>query len=400
VVGEPPWVGARLAVDVGPPAHGGHCVARHEGRVVFVRHALPGERVVAQVTEDHGGSFCRADAVQVLRASADRVDPPCPHAGPGRCGGCDWQHAAAGAQRRLKAEVVRDVLHRIGGLAESSPLLSGLVVQAADDRLLGWRTRAQLSVDRRGQSGFRRSRSAGIEPISVCPLLTPGLQQATARGRWPARATVGLCESGSGEVAVDVRRSRAGGAAGPSVTEHAVGRDFVVQATGFWQVHPRAADLLADAVVALVDPRPEERAVDLYAGVGLFAAALAARTTAVVAVEADATACGHARHNLADLPQATVRHERVSPALIAELDFDVAVVDPPRSGLGADVTRAILGRAPRALAYVACDPAALARDVKVAAGAGYRLAALRAFDLFPMTAHVECVALLTRTGEP
>jgi len=366
--------------------------------VVFVRHALPGERVVAAVTEDHGGSFCRADAVQVLRASADRVEPPCSHAGPGRCGGCDWQHATGPAQRRIKADVVRDVLRRIGGVPESSPLLSELVVEAADDQLLGWRTRAQLSVDRGGRVGLRRARSKKIEPISVCPLLTPDLQREMARDRWPAGATVGLCQSTSGEVVVDVRGARSGGAAGPSVTERAAGRDFVVQATGFWQVHPRAADLLADAVVALLDPRPGERAADLYSGVGLFAAALAPRTAAVVAVEADAAACAHARANLADFPHVTVRDERVSPEVVAGLRFDIAVVDPPRSGLGVEITQAVLARRPRAVVYVACDPAGLARDVKAAGGAGYELAALRAFDLFPMTAHIECVALLTPTA--
>src|SRR5919107_3553361 len=121
----PNWLGRRFEVTVGPVAHGGHCVSRHAGRVVFVRHALPGERVVVQVTEDRHAKFCRADAVEVLEAAPDRVERPCPYSGPGRCGGCDWQHVSWEGQRRLKADVVREQLTRLGGLDAGDPVLTG-----------------------------------------------------------------------------------------------------------------------------------------------------------------------------------------------------------------------------------------------------------------------------------
>src|SRR5947209_1094225 len=135
------WTGTRIEVEVGPVAHGGHCVARAEGRVVFVRHALPGERVVVEVTEDKGGSFCRADAVEVLEPSPDRVEPPCPVARPGGCGGCDWQHASAEAQRSLKAAVVAEQLQRLAGLDVA------VEVEALPGGLGEWRTRLRMVVD-------------------------------------------------------------------------------------------------------------------------------------------------------------------------------------------------------------------------------------------------------------
>jgi tRNA/tmRNA/rRNA uracil-C5-methylase (TrmA/RlmC/RlmD family) len=185
--------------------------------------------------------------------------------------------------------------------------------------------------------------------------------------------------------------------AGPAtVREVAAGREWRVAATGFWQVHPAAADALAGCVLDFLRPRPGEIALDLYAGAGLFAGLLAdavGPTGRVVAVEADRRAAADATANV---PGLEVRAARVTPELLGGLDLrpDLVVLDPPRSGAGTAVLTAVLALAPRAVAYVACDPAALARDLRVAVDAGWALAGLRAFDLFPMTHHVEAVALL------
>ena len=409
---------------MGAVAHGGHCVARVEGRVVFVRHALPGERVVARVTEDGGGSYCRADAVRVLVAAPDRVDPPCPHAGPGRCGGCDWQHATGAAQRAGKASVLREQLARLAGLPDV-PVL----VEPLGDDLLGWRTRVRFAVGPDGRTGLRRHRSHQLEPVRHCPLGTDAVAAAGVGERtWPAGAEVEVVASTGGDTAV-VRRPAAGspppgepaaraerdraptgagrvaargagGAvlmAGPElVREVAGGRDWQVAATGFWQVHPAAADTLAGCVLDFLRPAPGETALDLYAGAGLFAGLLAAAvgpTGRVVAVEADPRAAADAAANV---PGLEVRAARVTPGLLGGLGLrpDLVVLDPPRSGAGTAVVAAVLALVPRAVAYVACDPAALARDLRAALDAGWRLAALRAFDCFPMTHHVEAVALL------
>jgi tRNA/tmRNA/rRNA uracil-C5-methylase (TrmA/RlmC/RlmD family) len=414
------WVGQRFEIDVGPVAHGGHCVARHEGRVVFVRHALPGERVVVEVTEDRQPGYCRADAVEVLEASAHRVERPCPYSGPGRCGGCDWQHVAPGEQHRLKADVVREQLARLAGLG-ADPVVTGLVVEELPGGALRWRSRARFAVDRSGTAGLRRHRSHDVVVLDDCPITAGPAAAAVLRRRWPGAGAVDVSIDSSGAVTT-TRLDRRGAPTSSRVlrpggdlpeepvaraARSAGGRDWEVEGTGFWQVHPAAADALVSAVSGWARVGPGETVLDLYAGAGLFGGALAPAVGTggrVVCVEADAEACAAAEANLADLPQAEVWQGEVDAEglteLLAELGGapSVVVLDPPRAGAGPAVSRVLAGSGARAVVYVACDPAALARDVAAFAAAGWRLAGLRAFDAFPMTAHVECVALLEPAG--
>jgi tRNA/tmRNA/rRNA uracil-C5-methylase (TrmA/RlmC/RlmD family) len=393
----PSLVGERYTVEVGPVAHGGHFVARHEGRVIFVRHTLPGERVVAEVTEgDEGSKFLRADAVELLTVSPDRVCAPCPFSGPGRCGGCDFQHVAVPAQRALKAAVVREQLQRLAKLD-----VDVLVEDVPGDRAaLDWRTRVQFAVGADGRPGLRRHRSGEIEYVDRCLIAHPDLPPVLDR-TWPGRETV--------EAIVSSTRERLRVDTGPhgvildgpaTLHEEVSGRVFDVSGSGFWQVHPGAPVVLTSAVLEGLDPRPGERALDLYAGVGLFSAFLAERvgpTGSVVAVESDSVAAADAGRNLAGLGQVEVVAARVEHALrhgAAGQRCDLVVLDPPRVGARREVVGAIAALRPRAVGYVACDPGALARDVAIFAEHGYRLESLRAFDIFPMTHHVECVALL------
>ncbi|HEY3260237.1 MAG TPA: TRAM domain-containing protein [Pseudonocardiaceae bacterium] len=397
-----------LDLTVGPVAHGGFCVARQpDGRVVFVRHALPGERVQAMVTEDRGGSYLRADAVRVLAPSPDRVPAPCPVARPGGCGGCDWQHAAAAAQRALKAQVVRQALARIAGLdvAVQVEVLDG---EQADGGLLGWRTRVQLAVGPDGRAGLHAHRSGRVVPLDDCPLVVPGTLSPVLAARWPPGGTVEVVRDAEGAVHVTLvepgpsargRRRRRVQGSGVAV-QHAAGRRWRVSVDGFWQVHTEAARVLAAAVNTFANAPVGGVAWDLYGGVGLFAAGLAAQvgtTGSVVLVESSRPAVADAAANLADLPRVQVRAGRVERVLRSLPGTpDVVVVDPPRRGLGRPLAHALADRAPARIVHVACDPAALARDVAAYADRGYHLAALRAFDAFPMTHHIECVALLTR----
>ncbi len=432
----PSLVGARYEVEVGPVAHGGHCVARHDNRVLFVRHALPGERVVAEVTEgDEGSRFLRADAVEVLTASNDRVTPPCPHAGPGRCGGCDWQHAAPGAQRRLKVAVITEALDRLAGLSPERAGWDGTVAPAPGDKVAkgevpAWRTRVQYAVDATGRAGLRRHRSHAVEPVERCLIATEGVRELGVEQRsWPDVATVeAIAATGSSDrqtvitpvpggrlplVELDrpvsvMRVDERGGVhqvhGRGFVRERALNRTWRVGAGGFWQVHPRAADLLARAVLDGLRPRRGETALDLYCGVGLFAGALAERVGergAVLGIESVKRAAEDARRNLADFDRVRIEHGTVEHVLprtgIAEADL--VVLDPPRAGAGRSTVRMLAALTPRAIAYVACDPVALARDLSYFAEQDYHPANLRAFDLFPMTHHVECVCILERVAE-
>ena len=351
--------GRRFEVAVGPVAHGGHCVARVDDRVVFVRHALPGERVVVEVTEGtEGDPFWRADAVEILAPSPDRVAAPCPYAGPGRCGGCDFQHVELSAQRALKAAVVSEQLRRMAHLDVD------VTVEAVpgDDGGLRWRTRQRYVELPGGGRAMRKHRSHDTVPVEECLLEAP---------------------------------------AGPSYEVR--GRRFQVADGGFWQVHPGATEALVDAVLGALDPRPGERALDLYAGVGLFSAFLADAVGPegrVAAVEGDRTASALSEANC---PGVLARSGDVASVLAGGLppawdSADIVVLDPPRAGAKRTVVEQVVARTLRAVAYVACDPAALARDIAIFAEHGYGLTSLRAFDLFPMTHHVECVALLEGTG--
>lgn len=374
-------LGDRLELTVGPPAHGGHCVARESGLVVFVRHAMPGERVVAEVTEVNRG-YLRADAVEVIEASPDRVAAPCPYAHPDGCGGCDLQHATAAAQREWKAAVVREQLARLAGVS------CDLEVRALPGGLLDWRSRVRYTVDAGGRAGLLKHRSHEVVPIERCLIAHPSIQALPVLSeKWP-EDSVSTVASSAGEVVV-----------GPGVVhERAVGREWTLPADVFWQVHPAAADTLASAVLEMLEPRPGETAWDLYGGAGLFAAALASAGARVTLVESSAAATAAARSNLDDLPQVEVVSARVEQALRRLTGpADLVVLDPPRSGAGASVVRAVVAARPRAVAYVACDPAAFARDVGTFREAGWQLAEVRAYDCFPMTHHVECVGLLTPT---
>ncbi len=386
-------VGVEIELDIGAIAHGGHCVARHEGRVVFVRHALPGERVVAQVTEGHESSrYLRADAVNVIAASNDRVQPPCPHAGPGLCGGCDFQHVRPVRQRELKGQVIQEQLHRLARL--DVPVEVERV--PGDQEGLAWRTRVRWSATADGQPGLLRHRSDEVLPIDRCRIAAPGLPDVRDRLAAGSRTATAVVTS-TGETAVVDER-----APGVEVTEAAAGRRWRVRAGDFWQVHPGAAEVLVTTALAMLDPRPGERCWDLYAGAGLFSGSLADRvgpSGAVLSVEGHRRVSRLAEQNLQDLPQVRVVVERIDRFVrsrIAQGRVDVVLLDPPRAGAGREIVRRIAARQPRCICYVSCDPASVARDVATFAAAGYELAQLRAFDLFPMTSHVECVASLER----
>ncbi|MCW2857436.1 MAG: class SAM-dependent methyltransferase [Marmoricola sp.] len=366
-------VGDRVEARIGPVAHGGHMVARvpvGEGTdqtsvVIFVRHALPGELAIVEIT-DVAKRFFRGDAVEITEASADRVQAPCVVAGPGGCGGCDFQHVSLPAQRELKAAVVAEQLQRLAGLDLAVAVRE---VPGATDGLR-WRTRMQYVALPDGGYGLRKNHSHEVVEVEDCLIAAPGARVAIA-GDPPARETA---------------------------TETVRDRQFEVAADGFWQVHTGAPEVLVATVLELLAPRPGEKVFDLYGGVGLFAAFLAEAVGpegSVLSIEGDPRASAFAKSNLADLRQAKVRAGRVDRVL-TELDTfaDLVVLDPPREGARKQAVDAVADLAARKIVYVACDPAALARDLAYFAERRYRVTEVRAFDLFPMTSHVECVALL------
>ena len=424
--------GELLELEVGDIAGGGGCVGRApDGRVVFVRHSLPGERVVAQVTSKTT-SFMRADAVEIVRASPDRVTPPCPFSGPGRCGGCDFQHIELGAQRALKASRIAEQLLRVAGIerdVEVEPLRH-------DENGLGWRTRVRLAVDPSGHVGFRRHRSHQLEQVDHCPIACEEVMQTgTFQADWAGVDELEVIvapDTGESLIAVDTTGAAKGKGTGkgkgaanakgmpqlPELSARLVvnGRaqqrsgavhtkvanvTFRVSAGVFWQVHVGAAATLAGAVRSVLDARRGDSVVDLYAGAGLFSVLMArdvGRAGSVLAVERDRRACADAEYNGQGLPQLRVRRASITANLVEKGigKPGLVVLDPAREGAGKAVMAALHGHAPtlRRVVYVSCDPSSFSRDIRVLLDAGWALTSLRAFDIFPMTEHVELVAAL------
>ncbi|KXC04696.1 class I SAM-dependent RNA methyltransferase [Microbacterium hominis] len=442
--------GDLIDLDITDVAHGGVFVARHEGRVVFVADAIPGERVRARLTDTAKSSFWRAATVEVLDASPDRrahvwaaadldVDPDL------RPGGADFGHITLERQRALKQQVLRDALERFGGLTGPEVAVSGAaalhgadgeVLAAESEDATGWRTRVSLHVDADGRVGPYAARSHRVVPVDDLPLATAEIARA-ARELTAQPGRVDLVQPADGRVRIVPRpeaeragrgsgrgRKRPhqphGGLAGRAdaaaevVWEEAAGRRFRVDAGGFWQVHRLAAHTLtavvAEALRELGGIDDTAQHLDLYGGVGLFAATLGelgGAATRVTSVESDPRATEHAGENLADWVGAraeTARTDRFLARLNAvagaaegaRLSRGVILLDPRRAGAGRAVVDGIAALAPASVVYVACDPVALARDLGSFREHGYEPRRIEARDLFPHSHHVEAVAVLQR----
>ena len=399
-------------------AHGGEAVGRlPDGITCFVGYAIPGETVSARITERRK-RWARAITVEVLEASPHRVDPPCPHFGPDACGGCQLQHIAPDHQRELKAQVLTDALTRIGKLADPPAVTVDAPVGGWPARYRSW---ARMATTTDGALGFRRHASHDVEPIDECLLLDPAAQhlRRAAGDGWSGAEEVSLMAGSEGSTLTVTPGPDGVGGAPPGdfgvalrgaqgapavlrqpgeVTMTVHGTPLRVSAGAFFQAGPPAAEALVGLVIAAARVGPGDHVADLYGGVGLFASFLAAEGAKVTLIESNATAIADAHHNLAGTATEIIRG-RVDTAL-HELDHvDVVVLDPPRSGAGKDVCRALLDLKPRRVVYVACDPAALARDTAVLVAGGMRLREVRGLDLFGHTSHVEAVATFVPVAE-
>ncbi|MEJ3403552.1 class I SAM-dependent RNA methyltransferase [Rathayibacter sp. YIM 133350] len=416
-----------IELDVTNVAHGGVFIARHEGRVVFVADTLPGERVLARVTENRHESFWRAETLEVLQAAPQRrahlwreasIERP-PHE---RAGGAEFGHIELEHQRELKRQVLTDALQRMARFSsdlqvEAVQPPEGVGEDAARNGA-GWRTRVRLQVGERGEVGPFAARSHHVVGVESLPLAHPAIAGiAPLRQAFPGVAHVELIAPSDGSpTVIPVGRDRRGKPKRipPQTTYERVGeRRFALELGGFWQVHARAAQTLTDAVQQAIDVEdfePGAANLDLYGGVGLLAAAVGDRFgpgTRITSVESDARATDHAGENLADWIGAGAVTARVDHYLArllqtagaserGRLRDGTVVLDPPRSGAGRQVVDALAELAPRQLVYVACDPVALARDTGLLRERGYELRRIRAFDLFPNTHHLEAVASFAR----
>ncbi len=384
-------VGDHLTVSIEKVAHGGHFIARHEGQVFFVRHAIPGEQVKIEITS-MGSSFFRADVVEVIEFSPNRVSSPCSYSHAGGCGGCDFQHISMVRQRQLKADVIREQFSRIAKMEID------IEVEEVGDPL-HWRTRISSVTSSRGEIGFYASRSHSVVPVKDCLIAAESIKFSDlAKRTWPKESRIEISSSSDGIRSIAIapvgRGSKSRLTEGPQVlTEVIDGHKIEVSQRSFWQSHEFAPEILTQAVREYV--REGDYLLDLYGGVGLFTAALLDRVGIhghIDLIESSQSATADAKRNFADFPNVSVLTGDVLKELGGIDRADVVLLDPPREGAGKETIAVISRLTPRSILYVACDPAALARDAAYLAEVGYEMVSLRAFDLFPMTHHVECVA--------
>lgn len=381
-------VGQIIRVTIEKVAHGGHFIARYEGAVIFVRHGLPGEVVDVAITSI-GSSFNRGDVVAVITPSPDRVEAPCRYANRNGCGGCDFQHVEVAAQRRLKSDVITEQFARIAKMdirvevEEVSPAL-------------GWRTQTTIGSDKKGHAGFYASRTNMIMAIDDCLVLDPaiGYKEIAARSWEPGeRISVSAATDGS------ARLVSSAGIEGEKVQRFLVkGKSYQVSPDSFWQSNINAPQVLVDCVTDFAEVKSGEHVLDLYGGVGLFALQILDAVGPggrIDLVEGSKSATADAEVNFGSAANVKIYTGDVEKILPRFAHADVVILDPPRDGAKKNVIESLVACNPRAIVYVACDPAALARDSALLRDANYTLEKLRAFDLFPMTHHIECVALFT-----
>ena len=389
--------GDLVQVTIEKVAHGGHFIARHDGAVIFVRHAIPGEKCTIQITST-GSSFNRADVISVEAPSEFRVQAPCSFAHRNGCGGCDFQHISVDHQRTLKSDVIAEQFSRIAKID-----LRVDVEEVGES--IHWRTRAIATTDRNGKLGFYKSRSHSIAPVTDCIICVEGMNFSEIASRdLKGDVRVEISASNTGERSIALAPTRGEEKArlteGPAVLhENVLGKSLEVSQESFWQSHKKAPEILTQAILDFAQLKTGEHVLDLYGGVGLFTAAIVEAvgpTGHVDLIEGSKVATADATRNFASLSNITIATGDVAKLLPRITAADVVVLDPPRDGAGKETVAHIARLAPRAIVYVACDPAALARDTAYLADHSYSLVKVRAFDLFPMTHHIECVALYAR----
>jgi tRNA/tmRNA/rRNA uracil-C5-methylase (TrmA/RlmC/RlmD family) len=383
-------VGQIIRVTIEKVAHGGHFIARYEGAVVFVRHGLPGEIVDVAITSI-GSSFNRGDVVEVINASADRVQAPCSYANRNGCGGCDFQHVEISAQRKLKSQVITEQFSRIAKMD-----IKVEVEEVSDS--LGWRTQTTIGTDKNGRAGFYGSRTNNIIPINNCLVLHPSVDyESLAKRTWEPGARIEVSAASASVPRILVGND----VEGDRIQLYEVrDKTYQVSPHSFWQSNIAAPETLVETVSTFAAVKQGDHLLDLYGGVGLFALALLdliGSSGRIDLVEGSKSATADAAINFGDAENVKIYTGDVEKILPRFSSADVIILDPPRDGAKKSVIESMVACAPRRIVYVACDPAALARDSALLRDANYTLSDLRAFDLFPMTHHIECVALFTPT---
>jgi len=414
-----------LTLTFASMAHGGEALARaQDGRVIFVPYAIAGETARVEIVETKRG-FARGRIVELLESSPQRVTPRCAHFPPAPgaraptlfCGGCQWQHIAYNAQLEFKTQIVRDQFARVAKMPNANILPT---LPARSEWF--YRNNMQFAVDEHGRLCLQAPDSHQLVPINECFIMHPtlgemfktleldpesfnGVNLRTGENTGDRFIVLASDDPQVPEIETDEPVSIAFSSG--DVTVPILGKEFLAERVGarvfeispdaFFQVNTRMAEELLRLVETALAPRADDVLLDAYSGVGLFGLTLAARVARVIEIEEHPSALEDAQANAADLDNVEFQQGRVE-TILPQLDvkIDIAVVDPPRAGMDRFALDALAAKQPRALAYVSCDPATLARDAARLAQHGYLLESVQPVDMFPQTYHIECVAAFRR----
>lgn len=389
-------IGSHHEIEVLRVAHGGHCVGKIGEVVCFVRHALPGEKVIAEITGiGKQNKYVFAQVVEVLSPSRHRIVPICPYAG--SCGGCDWQHVEFSHQQVLKTEILKEQLVRLGKLLPENPLLVNFKVKALpeDTDGLGYRTRVEYSTDARGRLGFKKHSSNEVVAINTCAVARPEITgDGFTNVPWRANSEIRVVVSSMGEVVKIANNDDSEYRINEKVAEFS----YQLNAKSFWQGHTLAPETFIETALDMLRLAAGDHVCDFYSGSGLFTLPISKAVGAggrVESVEGDLKAVSSLKRNTRNLSNVNLYGMGIEKWFSSTRvkKVDAVLLDPPRTGAGKSIVNAIVKMSPSRVLYVACDPASLGRDVAYFAESGYQLVDIRAWDAFGQTQHLETFAL-------
>ena len=385
-------IGDVLTLDIGVIAHGGHFIARHNNQVIFVRHAITGEKANVKITSINS-KLAFGDAVEILKPSKGRVKPPCKYSKPNGCGGCDFQHISLEAQVNLKKFIIQDQFKRIAKIN-----INPDVIIAEPFTGLHWRSRLDLAISKSGKPGLYSHKSNEVVEIDECLIAVDKINESEVFNKcWDSGEKLSLSVSSENELNIHQLQKNIFGS--DQLKEVVKDNTYIISPNSFWQSHKNAPHLLLEKVIKYADIKLGDIVCDLYGGAGLFTAPIAeliGNLGKIHLVERDNNCIKDARKMFQNKKNIIIHHGKVEQKLGKIKNINTIILDPPRNGAGKQVINQIVDKKPKSIVYVSCNPASLARDTKMLVENNYTLNNLIGLDLFPMTHHIECVASFTK----
>jgi len=385
-------IGDIITLNIGEIVHGGHFIARHNNQVIFVRHGISGEVANVKITSIKS-KLAFGDAIEILKPSKDRVKPPCKYSKPDGCGGCDFQHISPEIQKSLKKFIIQDQFKRIAKIDINPDIIS-----SEPSTGLNWRSRLDLAISNNGKIGLYIHKSNKVIEIDECLIAVNKINKSEVFNKnWDSPDRLSMSVSSENELNV----SRLGKTilGSDKLKETVDDNTYVISPKSFWQSHKNAPKLLLQQVIKYADIKLGDTVCDLYGGAGLFTAPIAKLTGdsgKTHLIERDNNCIKDAKKMFQSNKNIIIHHGKVEQKLGKIKKIDIIILDPPRNGAGRQVIHQIIDKKPKSIVYVSCDPASLARDIKILIKNNYLLDNILGLDLFPMTHHIECIALLIR----